>query len=210
MQEKDKPAFAALMTGVAENYGQTITPQGIALRFKLLAPYPIAEVEAAAYSLLATRKYTTMPTVADFLERLGGGSVEDKAEVACSKALEAASVHGAYRSVVFDDPVLQAVVNNNFGGWPKFCQLPVDKWLRKDFCEAYAAYARQGFAEHGYMPGLCEIDNAAKGLAQFAEPPAMIGAVDACKAVLQGASCLAISEALPFVVELAAAKEVQI
>ena len=210
MQEKDKPAFVALMTGVAENYGQTITPQGIALRFKLLAPYSIAEVEKAAFSLLATRKYTTMPTVADFLERLGGGTAEDKAEVACSKALEAAAVHGAYRSVVFDDPVLQAVINNNFGGWAKFCQAEYDKWLRKEFCEAYAAYSRQGFAEHGYLPGLCEIDNAAKGLAQFAEPPAMIGAADSCKAVLRGASCLAISEALPFVVELATSKEVQI
>ena len=122
MQEKDKRAFAALMTGLAENYSQSMTPEGIELRFKMLAPYSIAEVEKAAFSLLGTRKYTTMPTVADFLERLGGGSVEDKAEVACSKALEAASVHGAYRSVVFDDPVLQAVINNNFGGWAKFCQ----------------------------------------------------------------------------------------
>ena len=203
MQERDKRPFAALMTGLAENYSQSMTPEGIELRFKMLAPYSIAEVEAAAFSLLATRKYTTMPTVADFLERLGGGTAEDKAEVACSKALEAAAVHGAYRSVVFDDPVLQAVINNNFGGWAKFCQAEYDKWLRKDFCEAYAAYSRQGFAEYGYLPGLCEIENSAKGLGQFVQPPAMIGAADSCKAVLRGGSDLAISEALPFVAALA-------
>ena len=203
MQEEDRQKFAALMIGLAENYGQAFTAEGITLRFKILAPYPISEVEAAAYSLLATRKYTTMPTVADFLERLGGGSVEDKAEVACSKALEAATVHGAYRSVVFDDPVLQAVINNNFGGWAKFCQAEYDKWLRKDFCEAYAAYSRQGFAEYGYLPGLCEIENSAKGLGQFVEPPAMIGAAEGCKAVLRGGSDMAISEAQPFVAALA-------
>ena len=203
MQQTDFDSFSALMLGLAENYSQSITTEGIELRFKMLAPYSIAEVEAAAFSLLATRKYTTMPTVADFLERLGGGTAEDKAEVACSKALDAAAVHGAYRSVVFDDPVLQAVINNNFGGWAKFCQAESDKWLRKDFCEAYAAYSRQGFAAYGYLPGLCEVENSAKGLGQFVEPPAMIGAADNCKAVLRGGSDMAISEALPFVAALA-------
>ena len=203
MQEADFDSFSALMLGLAENYGQSITTEGIELRFKVLAPYSIAEVEAAAFSLLATRKYTTMPTVADFLERLGGGTAEDKAEVACSKALDAAAVYGAYRSVVFDDPVLQAVINNNFGGWAKFCQAEYDKWLRKEFCEAYAAYSRQGFAEYGYLPGICEVENSAKGLGQFVEPPAMIGAAEGCKAVLRGGSDMAISEALPFVAVLA-------
>ena len=73
----------------------------------------------------------------------------------------------------------------------------------EDFCEAYAAYSRQGFAEYGYLPGLCEIENSAKGLGQFVEPPAMIGAAEGCKAVLRGGSDMAISEALPFVAALA-------
>ena len=72
-----------------ENYGQTVTAQGIALRFRMLKQFEIDEIEKAAMSLLAQRKFTTMPTVADFLEHLGGGSAEDKAEATAGKALRA-------------------------------------------------------------------------------------------------------------------------
>ena len=104
MTRTDFDRFDALMQGVAECYGQTLSARGIALRFKLLERFSLPEVEQAALSVMATRKYTSMPTPADFLEHIGGGSAEDKAEVEAGKVLSAIERHGAYASVVFDDP----------------------------------------------------------------------------------------------------------
>lgn len=119
MTQADFKTFSALIQGIAECYGQSLSAQGIALRFRLLEQFDFAEVEKAALSVMATRKYTSMPTPADFLEHIGGGSAEDKAEVEAGKVLDAIGRHGAYSSVVFDDSVTQAVIVQAYGGWPK-------------------------------------------------------------------------------------------
>ena len=121
MENRDKQAFAEMMVALAENYGQTVTKAGMALRFEALREFAVADVQRAAMSLIRSRKYTSMPTVADFLEHLGGGSVEDKAEAAAAKALRAVSEVGRYASVAFDDPVLMAVIEGSWGSWPEFC-----------------------------------------------------------------------------------------
>ena len=64
MTEHDFDRFSAVMFGVAENYGQSLSSQGVMLRFKTLAGYGIDEIERAACTLIMCRKYTTMPTVA--------------------------------------------------------------------------------------------------------------------------------------------------
>lgn len=185
MQDNDKKDFAAVMTGLAENYGQTLTPQGIALRFEALKQFKISEIRAAALAIMAGRKYTNMPTVADFLEYLGGGAAEDIAEVEAGKVIRAMSEHGAYRSVVFDNPVTQAVINDVWGGWPKVCEMCPDKWLRHEFVKVFAAYARQGRKQFGHLPGLIELNNAAAGLSEFIQPPVLVGNQQQALAVLQ-------------------------
>ena len=110
MTQADFDPFSELIQGVAECYGQSLSAQGIALRFKLLEQFSFAEVQNAALSIMATRKYTSMPTPAEFLEHIGGGAAEDKAEVEAGKVLSAIGRHGAYASVVFDDAVTQAVI----------------------------------------------------------------------------------------------------
>ena len=158
MTQTDFDRFDALIQGVAECYGQSLSAQGIALRFKLLAQFDFAEVEKAALSIMATRKYTTMPTPADFLEHISGGSAEDKAEVEAGKVLAAIGKHGAYTSVVFDDAVTQAVIVQTYGGWPKLCAdcgvEESENWFRKNFAKTWAAYSRQSVKQHGHLPGL--------------------------------------------------------
>ena len=105
MTQADFKSFSELVQGVAECYGQSLSAKGVALRFKLLEQFDMAEVRQAALSIMATRKYTSMPTPADFLEHISGGSAEDKAEVEAGKVLAAIGKHGAYASVVFDDAV---------------------------------------------------------------------------------------------------------
>ncbi|GEB79765.1 hypothetical protein DDE01_11800 [Desulfovibrio desulfuricans] len=178
MTEHDYPRFAAAMMGLAENYGKTISDEGMAMRFQALAQYPVEAVTAAAMSLMVSRKYTTMPTIADFIEHIGGGAVEDIAEREAGKVVEAVKCAGPWRSVAFDDPVTQAVIEQGYGGWVKLCEeLTEDKlgWFRKDFARIYAGYRRQGVQVTGHMAGLAEIDAGSKG-GDYNERLVLVGA----------------------------------
>ena len=199
MTQTDFERFNALIQGVAECYGQTLSAQGIALRFKLLEQFGFAEVQEAALSIMATRKYTSMPTPADFLEHIGGGSAEDKAEVEAGKVLDAIGRHGAYSSVVFDDAVTQAVIVQAYGGWVKLCQTcgveESENWFRKNFAKTWAAYSRQGVKQSGHLPGLFEITNSRNGYHEHIDPPKLVGDPAKARAVLEvGKSVLALTE----------------
>ncbi len=189
MTQADFRPFIELIQAVAECYGQTLSAQGIALRFKLLEQCSLAEVRSAALSIMATRKYTSMPTPADFLEHLGGGSVEDKAEIEAGKVLAAIGRHGAYASVVFDDAVTQAVIVQAYGGWPKLCAdcgvEESEQWFRKNFAKAWAAYARQGVKQSGHLPGVIEISNYSNGFYEHIPTPQLVGDPTKARAVLE-------------------------
>ena len=198
MQAHDFDRFSVIMLGVAENYGQSLSPQGIALRFQALASHTVEEVERAVMSIIACRKYTTMPTVADFLEYMNGGSAKDKAEVEVGKVLSAISSHGGYASVVFDDPVTQAVIVQAYGGWVKLCEEcgtdEPEKWFRKEFAKTWAAYNRQGIRQYGHLPGRIEIANVSNGFLHENPQPKIIGDASKAKAVLQAGKSLVLTE----------------
>lgn len=188
MENPDKQAFAEMMVALAENYGQTVTKAGMALRFDALREYDITDVRRAAMSLLRSRKYTSMPTVADFLEHMGGGSAEDKAEAAAGKALRAVAEAGRYASVTFDDPVLMAVVENAWGGWPEFCAAcsgPEVKFVRRELAKTYAAYARQGVRRYGHLSGITENSNGSAGYLEHIPTPRLIGNREEAARVLE-------------------------
>ena len=188
MQECDFESFSNMIIGVADCYGQTLTEQGIAMRFKLLEQYDYRDVERAALSIMASRKYTSMPTPAEFLEHLGGGNVEDIAEVEAAKVIRAIGEHGNYNSVVFDDPTTQAVIDRAYGGWPKLCEdcgvEESEKWFRKEFAKVYATYRRQGVQHFGVLAGLHEIENTARGFLRAIEPPRLVGNPGKARAVM--------------------------
>ena len=199
MTQADFKSFSELVQGVAECYGQSLSAQGVALRFKLLEQFDMAEVRQAALSIMATRKYTSMPTPADFLEHISGGSAEDKAEVEAGKVLAAIGKHGAYASVLFDDAVTQAVIVQAYGGWPKLCAdcgvEESEHWFRKNFAKTWAAYSSQGVKQSGHLPGLFEITNYSNGFFDYVDPPKLIGDPDKARAVLEaGQSTLMLAE----------------
>ena len=199
MTQTDFERFNALIQGVAECYGQTLSAQGIALRFKLLEQFGFAVVQEAALSIMETRKYTSMPTPADFLEHISGGSAEDKAEVEAGKVLDATGRHGGYASVVFDDAVTQAVIVQAYGGWPKLCAdcgvEESEHWFRKNFAKTWAAYSRQGVKQAGHLPGLFEISNHSNGFYEHIPAPKLVGDPAKARAVLEaGKSPLALTE----------------
>ncbi len=185
--EETKVRFAEIMQGLAENFGGELSRPGLKMRFELLKPYPIEAVEQMALRLLATRKYTRMPTVAEMLEHLGDGSVEDRAEIEAAKVLTAIGDVGGYQSVVFDDPVTMAVIHGSYGGWRLLCAETSEadaRWFRQQFAKTYGAYARRDVRVFGHLPGKMEID-AGAGEALRLPKPVLIGDRAKARAVLE-------------------------
>lgn len=185
--EETKIRFAEIMQGLAENFGGELSKPGLKMRFELLRPYSIEAVEQMALRLLATRKYTRMPTVAEMLEHLGDGSVEDRAEIEAAKVLTAIGDVGGYQSVVFDDPVTMAVIQGSYGGWRLLCAETSEadaRWFRQQFAKTYAAYARREVKVFGHLPGQLEID-AAAGESLRTPKPVLVGEQSRARAVLE-------------------------
>jgi hypothetical protein len=156
MNIQDKSEFESMMRVMAENFSATVSVPLLKLYFKALEPYPLSQVQAAAFSIMSTRKYTKMPTLADFIENIQGGSSEDFAEVQARNVWMAIKQYGGAYPVVFDDPVTMAVVKIGFGGWSKLTsELEEDKmnWFIKDFIKTYGAFSRQGVKEYGFLDG---------------------------------------------------------
>jgi hypothetical protein len=157
MTDSDKGRFGTIMQGLAENFGVQLSTAGVALRFEALKRCALEDINKASLRMLGSRKFTTMPTVADFLENIMGGSADDKGLVESGKVWRAIRERGAYQNVVFDDPVTQAVIVDIYGGWQKLCREMVEseqKWFVKEFAKAYGAFHRQGVKHFGSLPGI--------------------------------------------------------
>ncbi|MDY6910771.1 MAG: hypothetical protein SVM79_00190 [Chloroflexota bacterium] len=139
MNNNDRAEFARIMYGLAENFSAPITDGGIDIRFDALRHYSIEKIKDAAIKIIKTRKYTTMPTVADFMEHLEMRH-EDVAEVEAMKVLDFARTFGASFSPQFDDPVTQYLVRSRFS-FRGICESKESEnsFFVRDFKAAYKA-----------------------------------------------------------------------
>lgn len=163
----DDERFLFVMAALGEAYGQESSAFKERIYAKALEDISIEAIESAAWSLIKTRTLASFPKVGEIREHLHGGKSEDKAVLALDTLERAMSSVGKYRSIVFDDPLIMAVVSS-MGGWPKLCSMEADewKWSRKDFEKIYRAYSAQPL-ERLQIPerlaGIAERDNGAKG-----------------------------------------------
>jgi len=134
METKDKPRFMQIMLGMADNFGDEISKEGLAMRFDMLSEYSIEDIEAAAKKILRNRKFKSMPPVAEFHEAIHGS---DK-----TKALEAwgAIMKGLEIDEMPTDPKSQEIIRR-IGGWIWLGLQTYDelKWVEKRFVEHWDA-----------------------------------------------------------------------
>ena len=134
--------FAKIMQPVSELYGKNLTPETLNLWFGLLKEYSIEEIQNAFSRYIQTE--SRMPLPADILKILRGSS-EDLALAALIKVENAMSRYGSYATVVFDDPIIHAVISE-LGGWVRTCRLTENDftWWKKEFRERYQHHLRYG------------------------------------------------------------------
>lgn len=165
MMDNDKARFTAIMAGMADNFRDTITREGLKLRFNVLKMFSVEQIEQAAFKIMATRKYTKMPTVAEFIEAIKGGGVEDVAEVQAGVVIGQIRAVGAYGSPEFDDPITQGLFISRFN-WGDLCRMTDREltWFIRDFKAAYLAYDKA----HGliFIDGSKELKQLAAGIGE--------------------------------------------
>lgn len=142
MSPSDKAAFAEILTTVFDAYGKPVSKPGATLWWNLMSQYDIDAFRRACNAhMLDAERGRFMPLPADIV-RLIEGSGGDRAAVAFEKARTAIRSVGPYRSVVFDDPLIHACVEQ-LGGWTRICDWSSDEvpFRAKEFTDHYRALA---------------------------------------------------------------------
>lgn len=152
--------------------GKKATQAQFEVYFDILGALPYGVVKQAARQALAESEYPTIPPVGALLRLAGGATIstDNRALVAYAAAARAARRLSAYRSLSFDDPLVNATIRA-LGGWERFCDWPTADvhWRQRDFERHYAALTQAGIAGELAAPlvGICDRDNLAGGFVEF-------------------------------------------
>jgi hypothetical protein len=208
MRHEDQEAFAALLSQCLAFYGQTVSPFALDVWWQACEGCDLEQVRRALTAHAMDPESGRWPPKPADIVRVLAGTHGDRALIAFGKTLDAIRRVGAYQSVVFDDGIIHAVVED-MGGWPKLCRTKTDDlpFSQKRFCDAYRAYSRSGSVRHPpTLAGEHEAANALHG--HRGAPPVLIG--DAAKArrvqlagVAGGKSAVTVQAALPSAGEIA-------
>ncbi|MCW7556465.1 DUF6475 domain-containing protein [Endozoicomonas gorgoniicola] len=180
--------FTSLMTGIAEYYGNELSPSGIKVYMLGLQRFELPDLKrACSLHMQSPDKGQFMPKVADLIRIIEGdtGSQAGQAWVKADKALR---IQGPYRDVCFDDPIIHRVIDD-MGGWIHFCTRADENeypFQQKEFERRYQGYAVRPLQDYPkLLVGMATHQNGVKGHSRR-ELPALIGDVDAAMRVYQG------------------------
>lgn len=119
----------------SDYYREKLSEGVINLWLTALSEFSIDDVSSAFGKWIGSSD--RMPKISNIVEIIKG-SEEDRALAALIKVEKAMSRHGSYATVVFDDPIIHAVIDG-LGGWIKCCRVTDREltWWEKDFRERY-------------------------------------------------------------------------
>lgn len=190
MQQREFKAFVETLNGLAEHYRQP-KPTDFSLRiwWESLRAFDLEAVQKAfiAHINLATKDARFFPSVGGIKELLQG-SVSDNASRAWTKVSKAVQQVGTGSSVVFDDPLIHAVIDD-MGGWIQLGRKEIDEWpfVAREFEQRYRAQAQRECTQWPpKLIGYFEAQNGQQG--HNSDPPVLIGDVELAKQVLAGGS----------------------
>lgn len=157
MTAADSKAFAAILHGLAEIYGEAVSPLRAELYFRALDDLSLEDVKRAAN--LHSRRSKFFPKPAELREAVTG-PVEDRAELAWSAVLKLVRRCGYYQEPAredWPDEQTRRAAMELYGGWHRLCEaLPGEGvglvTAAKQFKATYGAYARREEYEWAELP----------------------------------------------------------
>ena len=173
MNELDRRGFSNVMQLLAVTYDKEATVDLIEAYWAALKDLPLDDIKRSASQ--AMRRLEWMPKPAQLRKLAGDVEPDHRAAIAWEVVRKALNQHGTYRSVDFDDPVINATIRN-LGGWIELGQKDskdFDVWTRKEFERIYQAIYASGVTEEAsaYLTGKTEHENAGR---YEVEPPVKV------------------------------------
>lgn len=189
MQQPEFNAFRSILQGVYALYGKDLSQPVMDLWWQAMKPFDLpAFKDAMNRHALDPDRGQFLPKPADVVRLVHGGT-QDGALVAWAKVDRAVRSVGTYASVVFDDPIVHAVVTD-MGGWIALGQKTEHEWpfVGKQFETRYRGYRMRASAGEypRVLTGMADADNARQGF-KLSEP-VLIGNADAAQRVMLGGS----------------------
>ena len=185
MKPSELTAFVALITDALAFYKQDVSTFTLSVWRAACEPFELEQIRTALTAhALDPERGQFAPKPADLM-RVLGGTKTDRAMLAWGKVFSAMSSVGAYQDVVFDEPAIHAVIED-LGGWPKVCRTETAElgYLQHRFCESYRAYVGRGTFEFPRrLSGARDPDEVYLKFGRELPKPALVGAVQACRAV---------------------------
>lgn len=145
MTNADRERFSQLITDVLAFYGQKISIFALGVWWQACQPFEFEAVQRAlSRHAMNPERGQFAPKPADLVREMQG-TPTDRAARAWSLTIDACSRVGSYTDVVFDDPIIHAVIED-LGGWPALCRTETAQlsYAQHRFTEAYRAYSHRG------------------------------------------------------------------
>jgi hypothetical protein len=165
MTPNDKTRLMEVLKGVHDFYGKELTRFAGQVWMQACDSFDVEQVsKALSAHLMDPERGQFMPKPADLVRQLQGTKT-DRSLIAWGKAYDAMQRVGAYTSVVFDDPVIHAVIAD-IGGWTTLCRTTTDElpFVQKRFCDSYRAYSGRPLVDFpAKLLGQSDMENQARG-----------------------------------------------
>ena len=175
MKTADMPKFTLMLASLGELYGKAISVFLTELYWQALKDFELQDVEKALQAHIHNPdcgQYFPKPAdVVRFIE----GSGETKALLAWAIVEKAMYQVGGYQTVVFDDRLIHAVLED-MGGWVKLCSTTFEAlpFRANEFQKRYMGFLHKKPERHPrYLLGITETDNARNGFE--IKPPVLVG-----------------------------------
>jgi len=161
MIDAERQEFATIMAALCAAFNKELDEPTLQAYWMACEDMPLSEFRIGATRCMREMEYLPKP---GHIRRSGGAlTPESRCVLAFEVMSRTVSEQGAYASVCFDDPLINATIRN-MGGWLEICNSPADKFnglIRRDFERIYRALLESGIREESgrYLAGIHERDN---------------------------------------------------
>ncbi len=169
-----KNDLLSVMNAFGELYDKKISEGILGIYYDIFKDYSAYEFKTAAYKVIKSHVYNSIPKPGSILEYLEGTS-DDKALIAWMLAQEAIAKVGYYDSPKFDDPIISNCIVE-LGGWQWFCSVKTTEipFVERRFLDLYRLFMKRG-CKSVELVGFHNAGNRLKGYKEKVKPPVLIG-----------------------------------
>lgn len=158
MKKEYLKRLTELVAALAATFGKE-ADEAMYLGYEMaLSDLSLEDIERGFQAALRTCEF--MPSGADLRKLAGHVGTKERAAIALGVVEQAIRSEGYYRSVTFDDPLVNAVIRS-LGGWEHACtiegEFEIGQW-RREFEKLYQAMCKTGASAAACAPLLGHSD----------------------------------------------------